>query len=51
VGSNLISFKILNGNGVKTFPGSNPATNLSSFEKKKKKYIQPNGAHRKIFEK
>jgi len=34
VGSNLISTKIVNGNWVKTMPGSIPEPNPGSFEKK-----------------
>jgi hypothetical protein len=36
VGLNLVSSKILYGNGVKVMPGSIPARNSSSFENKNK---------------
>jgi len=36
VGSNLVSSKILNGNGAKAMPGSIPAPNSGSVSKNKK---------------
>ena len=35
VGLNLVSSKILDGNGFKAMPGSTPTPNSSSFENKK----------------
>jgi len=40
VGLNLVSSKILDGNGVKTMAGSIPAPNSGSFENKKDKWVK-----------
>jgi len=39
VGSNLVSFKIQDGYGVKAMPGSIPAPDYDSIENKKNEYI------------
>jgi hypothetical protein len=49
VGLNLVSFKIVNGNGVKAMPGSIPAPNPGSLYENKKNTARQMGHAKNIF--